>query len=182
MTIKLNLSKAEIKDLSKRLKNLKKELKKVDDKIEDKLADFAMQEIQKNIASTPFKEVGDDVKAFKEKRGNKTVVGMKGTQAVYDEFGTGTEGLVNSHPIKSKYPLNPYNSGKTIRKNTHAESTATMEGIPQGGMYWTYTHEGEKIYTQGIPAGMQVYNAMESLKQEKERIVKEEVGELLSKL
>ena len=51
-----------------------------------------------------------------------------------------------------------------------------------GGLYWTYNKDGIKVYTQGIPAGKQVYNAAKRLQKEKEKISKKVVGDALSKL
>lgn len=182
MDIKINLSKKEIEALINKTKDLKKSLSKLDEKIVDKLADQALEDIQKNFQATPFKEGNDDTGFFKVGSAKQKSVGMVGSQVLYNEFGTGTKGMIDSHPEKNKFGLKGYNTGKTIRRNTRANSRATEEGIAQGELYWTYKENGEKIYTTGIPAGMQVYNAAQSLKKKKEKIIKEEVGDLLSKL
>lgn len=110
-------------------------------------------------------------------------IGISGAQAIYDEYGTGTIGENNPHPEKDKcsIPLNAYNSGKTIRENSRTTSNATLNGIPLGGLYWTYKIQGKKIYTQGRAAGMHVYKAKMKIKQELKNIVKKRVGEFLSR-
>ena len=71
-------------------------------------------------------------------------------------------------------------AGKTIRKA--GVNTSPKTGVLLGELYWTYQKDGETIYTQGIPAGKQVFNASESLRREKNKIVKKKVSDKLSKL
>ena len=88
-----------------------------------------------------------------------------GHEILYDEFGTGTLGEHHPHPKKSKYPLNPYNSGKMIE----------FDG--EGNGYWFF--KGEIDY--GQPAGMFVYNALKELSSEKRKIGKEILSETIRK-
>lgn len=179
--IKVPLSVNGLKDLSNKINNLKSGLEKLDENIVNKLADYTKTEIENNLSSTQFKDGNDDVSTFIEKNKNKTKVGMKGSQVLYDEFGTGTEGQKSPHPNKSKYSLAGYNTGKKIRKASAKVNEKT--GIPIGTMYWTYKNkQGETIYTTGIPAGKQVFNAAISLKNKKKQIIKQEVSDVLSKL
>ncbi len=179
--IKVPLSKQGLSNLLNKFNELKNDLKKCDENIKEKLADYTKSEIEKNLSSTPYKDGNDDVKTFKEKRSGKVVVGMRGTQVLYDEFGTGTKGEQSSHPLKDKYSLRGYNTGRKIR--TATEKVNEKTGISIGQKYWTYKNkQGDIIYTTGIPAGRQVFNANESLKKKKIEIVKKEVGEVLSKL
>lgn len=181
-TVNVKLSTQSIKELIKKLENFQGELKQAEEQIVEELADLGLQEIQDNYASTPFKDGNEDVSFFSKGTGKKKTIGVTGSQVLYNEFGTGTEGQNSPHPEKGNFGLNPYNSGNTIRKNNKEDSTASKLGIPNGGMYWTYRTGNIKVYTQGIPAGMQVYKAAKKMQKEKYKICKKVVGDALSKL
>lgn len=182
--VKVPLSVKGLKDLSKNVRGLKKDFKDLDTRIVEQLSDFTLQEIQKNFSATIYKDGNDDVSFFERGTSKKKIVGMMGTQVLYDEFGTGTEGQKSPHPLKEKYGLKPYNNraNTTIRTNNSPNSTASQFGIPLGALYWTYNDGGVKVYTTGIPAGNQVYNASVSLRKKKMEIIKKEVSDVLSKL
>lgn len=168
--IKINLSLADLKDLSLKISDLQKELPKCEQKIKRNLAEYTQKQIDINLAGTTFRDGNEDTESFIEEDNNKIKVGMKGTQALYNEFGTGTRGEESPHPEKSKFGLKGYNTGKTIQPDRN------------GNLVWWYYKEGVKHYTNGIPAGLQVFNASQSLKSKKKEIIKKEVGDLLSKL
>ena len=180
--INLNLSSQEIKELIKKLEKFKKEINEADIKIVKELSDLGLKEIEQNYASTPYKDGNDDVNFFATGTEKKKKIGVSGSQVLYNEFGTGTEGENSPHPKKGEFGLNSYNSGRTIRQNNSENSSASRLGIPTGGLYWTYMDGSVKKYTQGIPAGKQVYMAANVLKKEKDKIVKKVVGDALSKL
>lgn len=180
--INLDLSTQQINQMIKRLEKLKKELDKSSEEIVKELSEMGLQEIQSNYAATPYKDGNDDVNFFITGTEKKKKVGATGSQVLYNEFGTGTEGANNPHPEKGNFGLNAYNSGKTIRANNNANSPASRLGIPTGGLYWTYMDGSVKKYTQGIPAGKQVYLAAKKIQKEKNKVVKKVVGEALSKL
>ena len=127
----MELSSNSIKETIKKLKEFQKEIGKADEEIVKQLSDFGLEEIQKNYASTPFKDGNEDVGFFKTGSPKKMNIGVTGSQVLYNEFGTGTEGASNPHPEKGEYGLNAYNSGKTIRKNNKETSNATALGIPK---------------------------------------------------
>ena len=94
--------------------------------------------------------------------------------AVYDEFGTGEEGLASPHPMHetTSRPLNPYNSGPYV--STHIDYT--------GKHYWIYApNAGIGNYDQngktyGIPAGKQIYNATKEIRARKDDVIKKELN------
>lgn len=183
--IKTELSLKSIQELLQKTQKIKSNLEKASNNIVEKLSDYTYQEIQKNISSTPYKDASDDVGAFNVGSKKKRIVGMMGKQAIYDEFGTGTIGENSPHENRKKIKggkLNWYNTGVTIRENSNPDSKASEAGIPTNGLYWTYNHGGKKIYTQGIPAGKQVFNASISMNKKKKEIIKQEVSDALSKL
>lgn len=180
-TIKVPLSNQGLNDLLKKINNLKDDLNKAAKDIKNELADYTRTEIDNNLSATQFKDGNDDVYTFKENKDNKIIVGMRGSQALYDEFGTGTQGEQSPHPYKSEYPLSGYNTGRRIRKASVKVNENT--GLPIGIKYWTYKNkQGETVYTTGIPAGKQVFNASISLRNKKNQIIKQKVSDALSKL
>lgn len=170
-TIKVPLSDAGLNDLISKLNTLKKGLEEADTKIVKNMADFVEGQVRANLDGTPYKDGNDDAVAYSDIKGNKAEVGMKGSQVVYDEFGTGTEGANAPHPEKSKFGLKGYNTGPKIKVSKTGE------------LFWLYKDKnGDIVKTQGIPAGKQVFNASVLLKGKKIRIIKKEVGEVISKL
>ena len=170
-TIKVSLSEKGLNDLANKLMLLKYGLKEADDKIVKDMANLVKQEVSNNLASTPYKDGNNDAEAYSEIDGNRAEAGMRGSQVVYDEFGTGTKGENSPHPEKGKFSLKGYNTGPKIKVSK------------KGELFWIYKDEkGELIRTQGIPAGKQVFNASIMLKGRKLQIIKERVGEVISKL
>lgn len=178
--VKVPLSNQGISDFIKKLRTLKKDMVTAKNKVQEDLIEIGYKEINNNISSSEYIN-SEPSTSFKEK--NKT--GMRGSQAVYDEFGTGTLGSENPHDRKADYNLNAYNSGRTIRaakRNINTTSGGQTVNIPKGALYWTYKYNGETIYTQGRPAGMQVYKASKVVRNKIKEICKKRVGEALSKL
>ena len=93
-------------------------------------------------------------------------VALQGKGAVYDEFGTGDEGANDPHPLKGKFPLNPYNSGPTIKLDEFDRH------------YWIYKPMANEPYfdeygkTYGIPSGKMMYNTSKHLRSIKDKIIK----------
>lgn len=180
--INIKLSSQEIQKTIKKLENLQQELNEADIKIVQELSNLGLREIEQNYASAAYKDGNDDINFFITGTEKKKKVGVSGSQVLYNEFGTGTEGANSPHPQKGDFGLNAYNSGRTIRSNNNENSSASRLGIPTGGMYWTYMDGNVKKYTQGIPAGKQVYMAAKSIQKEKNEIIKKVIGDALSKL
>lgn len=187
ITKKVVLNQNSINDCIKSLGDLIRELQVVSRDIPKVLAQETAKEVAKNYAKSDYIDGSHDKTInVNVGNGNASVV-VSGTQVIYDEFGTGTMGANNSHPIKSEFDLNPYNSGKTIRANRGFDkhgfkSKASKEGIPVNGLYWTFKKGDTKYYTQGVPAGCQVYNASLFLRENKTRLIKEMIGDVLSKV
>lgn len=85
-----------------------------------------------------------------------------GKDVVYEEFGTGDRGEQQQHPVKSKYNLNDYNSGPTIRNVSDVlEGSLAKEDLDtigiSSGKYWTYKKNGTVYYTQGVPSGQEMW-------------------------
>lgn len=91
------------------------------------------------------------VYVVKQDKGNRVVI--SGSQVLYDEFGTGDAGLMQPHREKAKYNLNGYNTGAHIKTSSN------------GAHYWNYysTKDAKWVTSQGVPAGMFVFNSVEDV-------------------
>lgn len=170
--IKANLSSNSIEEAKNKLLLLKDNLEEASKLIMNDMANLVETQVKNNYSASPYTDGNDDVNFIKKQEDKRTIVGVRGSQVLYREFGTGTEGLNAPHPIKGEFSLNGYNTGSKIKVNSKT-----------GELFWIYKNDaGEKVYTQGIPAGKEVYNAAIILKGKKYTIIKKRVGEALSKL
>jgi hypothetical protein len=172
--ITIGLNSKEIDDLIKKLDNWADMMDKASKNIVKDLSDYSLEQMQKvynenNFKSSEATEFGIVGSEYEKK------VFMQGAQAIYNEFGTGTEGEKRPHPMKDEFGLNPYNSGKTIRK-----AKGDIAGITEGELYWTYKDSnGETVYTQGIPAQKEVYEALKATTKKMPSIIKKRMEETL---
>lgn len=174
--IKVPLSVKNLKELKKKIKAFQKDIKTAEQAMVKDLVNIADKEIRQGYSTSPYKGYEESNSFSKTK--NKASV--KGVDVLYREFGTGTAGAQESHPIKGNFKLNPYNSGKTIRPaGIHIPAET---GIMPGDLYWTFSKNGVKYYTTGISAGKEVYYASKKTRKNIEKIAKERVGGAISKL
>lgn len=109
--------------------------------------------------------------------GTAGTIMLYGPNVVYDEFGTGTQGENNPHPMKGNFNLNPYNSGPYIFYNEFS-----------GTYQWYYRAMAGKPYfskygaTEGIPAGKMMYNTAKHLNEVKHDIIKTNFNDAIKKL
>lgn len=177
--ITIGLNQNEISNLVSELEKIANKLEQMSDKLTDDIAEVGLEEMQKNYSSSQY-QPSDGMSFAKTGTAKEKKISMIGTQSIYHEFGTGTMGEQNPHPQKNLFALNPYNSGRTIRRNNKGDSTATQLGIPINGLYWTYADEnGIKHYTQGIPAQKVVFNANKTIKEKLPELCKKAVEEVL---
>lgn len=171
-TIKVPLSNSGLDTLINKLNSMKDGLENANEKIVKEMATFVENQVSNNLAATPYKDGNEDAIAYSEIKRNKAEAGMQGTQVLYDEFGTGTAGANSPHPDKGKFALKGYNTGPKIKVSKTGE------------LFWIYKDKntGELVKTQGIPAGKQVFDANTMLRGRKMQIIKQEVGEVISKL
>ncbi len=176
----IELDTKELEKLQKKLDNWANSLNKAAENIVDDLANIGLDEMMK-IYREAQQQYQDSTPMDFSITGNKNekTVAMTGQQAIYDEFGTGTIGEQSDHPPKEGYGLNPYNSGKTIRKNKGNNTRASQNGIPVGGLYWTYKNNGEKIYTQGIPAQKEGHDSFKKVIKEAPSVIKKRIEEVI---
>ena len=175
------LSSKDLKDFENKLDRWSELMDKASKDIVNDLSEFGLKEMQRiyNDAQQQYQDSTPMDFSIKGTDYEKTV-SMSGEQAIYDEFGTGTIGEENSHPVKDEFGLNPYNSGKTIRRNNRDTSQASKNNIPVGGLYWTYYREGQKIYTQGVPAQKEGYDSLMATIKKAPTIVRKRMKEVLN--
>ena len=181
--VKVELTQRSLKNLIKNLSDLKAGINKIGDEVLDEIGKEGTEIINQSLASSDF-TFSEQVSSFSKRGKNSVEFGIQGNQAIYEEYGTGTVGAMNEHPPKDS-SLRPYNSGETIRPNNKRDdlvATDTGKPIPKGTLYWTYKFNGQKIYTQGRPAGGHVYKASKEMRERAKEIIKRKVGEELSKL
>lgn len=111
-----------------------------------------------------------------DENGTAGAIMLYGPNAVYDEFGTGTQGENSPHPMKNQFPLNPYNSGPYIFYNEFS-----------GTYQWYYRAMAGKPYftkngaTEGIPAGKIMYNTAKHLNGVKHDIIQRKFNDAIKK-
>ena len=174
--IKVPLSVKNLKELTKKLKTFSKDVEKANKSIVSDLIDIADKEIRNGYSTSPYEGYQENFSFYKDKK----KASVRGNQVIYREFGTGTAGAQESHPIKGNFNLNPYNSGETIRSaGIHIPAET---GIMPGDLYWTFYKDGKKFYTTGISAGKEVYYASRKTRKKIKEVAKERLGEKISKL
>lgn len=171
--MKLQLSMYGVDDFTKRLRFLESDIEDASIVITNKLVDEGTFFADKLNSLAPKSGIKDNViipthsKSILNKKSTGSIT-MQGENAVYDEFGTGEQGADKPHPTKSKFGLNPYNSGPFIFYNQFAGRRQWYYRPMAGMMYFT-----DSGATEGIPAGKQMYTTAQILKKNKNAIAKE---------
>ena len=175
--INISLNSKDINNAIKEINNWSSEIKRAAQKSIEDLAKLGKQEAENNYNSKPYQASTGMNFGINNEGLNRKEVYMSGPQAIYEEFGTGTEGENNPHPEKDGKGLNDYNSGPTIRPAKKAlYTTRDHKKIGEGELYWTYVDEsGKVIYTQGIPAGKEMYDSMKTVVKKAPQIIEEEI-------
>lgn len=152
-------------------------MQKASEKIVKDIAEYGLEEMKNNYAARGT-TAGTYMDFSITENGTEKKVAMSGPQALYEEFGTGTEGENAPHPMKNDFALNPYNSGRTIRRAS--KKVSEKSPIPEGELYWTYKGEdGEIHYTQGVSAGKEVLDSFNSAKEKSIEIITKDLEEVL---
>lgn len=175
--MKLSLSESNIKSLIDDLEYLEDSLTFASQNIVKKLVEAGASKAEElnsiapqssNTKSVITKNTGRTTRA-----GYQGSVSLEGESALYDEFGTGEEGLMDPHPLKSKFGLNPYNSGPFVSTHINPEN---------GKHFWFYTPMAGQPYfestgyTEGIPSGKQMYNTLQYIRRIKQDIINQELN------
>ena len=105
---------------------------------------------------------------------NKGKISLVGPNAVYDEFGTGELGADVGHPLKGNYGLNPYNSGPFV--STHINKNGRHFWFNPNVWSMDNTYFAPNGYTEGTPAGTQMYRTTNYILKIKNNIINEELN------
>lgn len=175
-SITTGLSTKELESLASQMDNWAEMMNKASKEIVEDLSNYGLEQMQRIYSEAQSKYEDSTPMDFSITGNEKEkTVSMSGPQALYDEFGTGTIGEQNPHPIKNEFGLNPYNSGPTIRK-----AGKNVPGIKEGDLYWTYRDEGGTVhYTQGIPAQKEGYDSLKATIKKAPEIIKKRMEETL---
>lgn len=178
----IRISTTDINNTIKSLEKLSDSLKSLETEIPMEIAQLGLNYLNQQYASTPYDENIGNINTSISKTINGYNILASGKDVIYAEFGTGDKGESSPHKEKSKYGLNDYNSGKYIRETNPNNPKLAEHGIT-GGKYWTYSKNGEIIYTQGIPAGMQMFNTSNYLRNDViKSVLDKKARDVLSKL
>lgn len=172
---KIQISSNDINELISGLETLSSEIKQMSMDIPLQVAHQGLTYLDKQYANTPDDENITDITTSVGKTANGYAILSSGYDVIYAEFGTGDEGQNRPHKEKSKYGLKGYNTGEHIREVSESNEKLASKGITSG-KYWTYEKDGKIIYTQGIPAGMQMFNTSNELRSNIIKKVLEEKG------
>ena len=151
-TIDTRLSTGDIRKLIKKLQGVQKNLKKCENEITKQVVAKGVSLVKENYTNTQERPFNENYTVVPDVKDNKGKVISQGSSVIYMEFGTGEIGKKGQeHPKRDEYVLNDFNSGPIVSQHINSK----------GEHYWFYNGE----YTQGIPAGLQVYKASEKLKE-----------------
>ena len=175
--MKIELSTSSINEVLRKVDFLKDNINVATEEVVIQLVNKGGQVATQLNASAPQSGLTKSVVyAETTEHNNKGYIALIGDSAVYDEFGTGTEGQNNPHPMKNNFGLNPYNSGPYIFYNQFA-------GVYQ----WRYYPMAGKPYftetglTQGIPSGKQIYNTSVYLRKIKDDVIQKNFAGAIKK-
>ena len=181
-TIKMRVDTKEIDRMINSLNTLSSNINKLKTEIPKEIAEEGLKYLNSLYASKPIDNDTDDINTSIDKTPTGYAIISQGEDVLYEEFGTGDEGARHPHKDKSKYGLKDYNSGPTIRPVNSNNPALKAHGITSG-KYWTYEKDGELKYTQGIPAGMQMFDTSNYLRSGViKTIMKEKASDVLSKV
>lgn len=178
------IDESNIQDVINAFKSIYNDIDKYVEKTDEKIIQESKKYLDKQYSSR-FKDPNiTDISTEYEKIDNGYKLIAKGKDVIYEEFGTGDRGEDNPHPDKSKYNLNDYNSGITIRPVNLLSQEKREEHNLSSGKYWTYKKDesGDVEYTQGVPSGKEMWNTRnEMIKNIIPKATKELGVELLDK-
>ena len=152
-----------IKGIINALKDLYRDIDEESNKMLEEIVSKGEKYLNKQYATRIKDPNIDDISTSWNKKGNEYELRASGKDVIYEEFGTGDEGVSHPHPNKSEYNLNDYNSGSYIRDVSSVEKgTYTYEDLQEigitSGKFWQYEKNGTVYYTQGVPAGQEMWD------------------------
>ena len=168
MSVRINVDETNVKDVIKALQNMLNDVNKISDSALKEIASKGETYLDAQYVSR-FKDPNiTDISTSFRKTSDGYALVSKGKDVVYEEFGTGDEGASHPHPVKSNYNLNDYNSGEYIRnvsdydENSYVYDDLQEIGI-KSGKFWIYSKNDILYYTQGVPAGQEMWRTRNEL-------------------
>lgn len=160
MTRNIVIDETNIEDVIKAFEYLLQNIEKYATESEEKIIKESKNYLDKQYSKRLKDDNISDISTRYEKIDDGYKLIAEGPDVIYEEFGTGDKGQDSPHPDKSKYNLDDYNSGITIRSVNKLSPEKKEEHGLTSGKYWTYKKDesGEVKYTQGVPAGKEMWN------------------------
>ena len=182
-TIKMRVDTKEISRMINSLNTLSSDINKLKTEIPKEIAKEGLKHLNSLYAKKPSTNDTDDINtSIQEYDGGCNII-SQGKDVLYEEFGTGDVGEQSPHENKDKMSgLKGYNTGPTIRDVPKGNAWLEKKGITKG-KYWVYMKDGVPTPTQGIPAGMQMFDTSNYLRSGViKTIMKEKASDVLSKV
>lgn len=149
-----------VKDVIKAFEHILHNIEKYAMETDEKLIKESKHYLDNQYAKRFMDNNITDIHTRYEKTDDGYKLIAEGSDVIYEEFGTGDRGEQSPHPDKSKYNLNDYNSGITIRSTNRLSEEKQEEHDIFPGKYWTYkkNEDSDVEYTQGVPAGKEMWD------------------------
>ena len=185
----MNNIKVDLSDIDKvvnALEVLYQDLKQAEKDIPKEIAEKSLKFLEKEYQHLYRDPNIDSISTRTQETAQGYNIIASGSDVIYAEFGTGDKGASDPHPDKSKYSLNPYNYGSFILdvsdvKNKNMLDILAKNGITSG-KFWSYRKGGQSYLTQGVPAGKQMFNTFNYLKNDEiSKIIKKRGEEINAK-
>lgn len=167
--VNMNVSTKDINSLLNKLKTFSSDWKKLPNDIANEVAIGGKKYLDELYGESKTDQTIDIGSISTEIRPDSTGYSLiaSGKDVLYAEFGTGENGADNPHPRKGEFGLNPYNSGPTIKINSHT-----------GRHFWWY-----QGYSEGNASGKQMYLTSDYIRKNLiKQISDKKVGEVVSKV
>lgn len=181
----INVGIMDFDNVAKTLYQLADTLKKSEKDFSKAVAEFGVAYLDKQYKNLYSDPNLTDIHTKISENENGYSITAYGNDVIYAEFGTGDMGEESNHENKkAEFNLNDYNSGATIRNVNSLKTTGkALQKVAEHGIvsgnYWTYKKNGNIYYTQGVPAGKQMFNTAKYLKDgAAKKIILEKLGEL----
>lgn len=182
-TTNIVVDETNIKQVIKALEDLSNNLQEYADEYTKKIVEEGKDYLDKQYSARYDKDNIQDINTSYEKITDGYELISRGKDVLYEEFGTGDMGEQKPHPDKSnsKYKLKPYNSGEYIRDvSDYDENSYTYDDLQSfgitSGKFWRYEKDGVIHYTQGVPAGQEMWNTRNHIITKVIPKVKKEMG------
>ena len=108
------LNSKDLENIQKDFENWAKKLEKANKEIVNDLAEYGSKKMKQIYDESGVEDSTPMLFIITNKSDLEKEVEMRGQQALYDEFGTGTEGEKHQHPIKDSFGLIEIQRDKNI--------------------------------------------------------------------